>query len=143
MTLPALQSGQGNYFPPVATPVELKTPATMAMQAAFQKYAGFSGVPDFDWYEGWLSTDLMIKGLQVAGTNPTRSSFIDNLHQVTNYNAGGLLSTPVNYSLSEFGKPPQQECTWLTQLQGSQFVVANNGKTLCGTLLPNTYKATG
>jgi branched-chain amino acid transport system substrate-binding protein len=139
----AAQSGQGDYFPPVATPVELKTPATLAMQAAFQKYAGFSGVPDFDWYEGWLSTDLMIKGLQVAGMNPTRTSFIDNLHQVTNYNAGGLLSTPVNYSLSEFGKPPQQECSWLTQLQGNKFVVANNGKTLCGTLLPNTYKATG
>lgn len=139
----AVQAGQGDYFPPVATPVELKTPATMAMQSALQKYAGFSGVPGFDWYEGWLSTDLMIKGLQVAGTNPTRSSFIHNLQQVTNYNAGALLSTPVNFSLSQFGKPPAQECSWLTQLEGSKFVVANNGKPLCGTLLPNTYKPTG
>jgi branched-chain amino acid transport system substrate-binding protein len=136
----ALQSGQGDYFPPVATPVELKTPATLAMQAAFQKYAGFSGVPGFDWYEGWLSTDLMIEGLKVAGTNPTRSSFIHNLQQVTNYTAEGLLSTPVNFSLAQFGKPPQQECSWLTQLEGNNFVVANNGKPLCGTLLPNTYK---
>jgi branched-chain amino acid transport system substrate-binding protein len=139
----AVQAGQGFYYPPVATPVEAKTPATLAMQAALQKYEGFSGVPGFDWYEGWLSSDLMIRGLQVAGTNPTRSSFIHNLHQVTNYTAGGLISTPINFSLAQFGKPPQQQCSWLTQLEGNKFVVSNNGKPVCGTLLPNTYKDAG
>jgi branched-chain amino acid transport system substrate-binding protein len=139
----AVQSGQGTYFPPVAAPVELKTPATLAMQAGFAKYAGFTGVPDFDWYEGWLATDVMIKGLQVGGTNPTRSSFIHNLQQVTDYNGGGLITPPVSFSLSQFGKPPKTICEYLTKLQGKGYVVANNGKPVCGTLLPNTYKPAG
>ena len=88
------------------------------MQLAFAKYAGFTGVPDFDWYEGWLGTDLMIKGIQVAGTNPTRSAFIANLRQVTNYTGGGLLPAPVSYSLSAFGQAPQTLCGWYTILQG-------------------------
>jgi branched-chain amino acid transport system substrate-binding protein len=125
----------------VAAPVELKTPATMAMQAAFSKYAGYTGVPDFQWYEGWLSVDLMIKGLQIAGTNPTRSSFINNLHQVTSYDGGGLLGTPVSFSLSNFGHAPQTLCAWYTILQGQQFVVTNGGKPVCGTLLPNSDQA--
>jgi branched-chain amino acid transport system substrate-binding protein len=134
----AVQDGQGTYFPPTAAPVELKTPATLAMQAAFAKYAGFTGVPDFDWYEGWLGTDLMIKGLQVAGNNPTRNAFITNLRQVTNYTGGGLLPAPVSYSLSAFGQAPQTLCGWYTILQGNQFMVINGGKPVCGTLIPNS-----
>jgi branched-chain amino acid transport system substrate-binding protein len=137
----ANQAGQGAYFPPVAAPVELKTPATLAMQSAFSKYAGFTGVPDFEWYEGWLSADLMITGLQVSGPNPTRASFIAKLHQVTNYDGGGLLGTPVNFSLSLFGHAPQTLCGWYTILQGKQFVVTNGGKPECGTLLPNSNQA--
>ena len=116
------------YFPPVAAPVELKTLATLAMQAAFAKYADFSGDPDYDWYQGWLITDLMIKGLQVAGANPTLSSFISGLEQVTSYTASGLFGSPVSFSLADFGKPPQTICEWLTVLHGTGFVVTNNGK---------------
>ena len=134
----AVRDGQGTYFPPVAAPVELKSQATQTMQAAFAKYAGFTGVPDFDWYEGWLGTDLMIEGLQVAGTNPTRSAFITNLRQVTNYTGGGLLPAPVSYSLSSFGQAPQTLCGWYTILQASQFMVINGGKPVCGTLIPNS-----
>lgn len=138
----AVQAGQGTYFPPVAIPVELKTPATMAFQAGLAKYAKFTGVPDFDWYEGWLGVDLMIEGLTVSAPNPTRSSFISSLHGVTNYNAGGLLPSPVSFSLASFGQAPQTECLYLTKLVGTAFVVANNGKPLCGTLIPNSNQAT-
>ena len=137
----AVQAGQGVYFLPVAAPVELKTPATMAMQAAFAKYAGFSGVPDFQWYEGWLGADLMIKGLQVAGNNPTRNVFINNLHQVSNYDGGGLLGTPVSLTLANFGKAPQTLCSWYAILKGHQFVIANGGQRVCGTLIPNSNQA--
>ena len=137
----AVQAGQGVYFPPVAAPVELKTPATMAMQAAFAKYASYTGIPDFQWYEGWLSADLMIKGLQVAGTNPTRSSFISSLHQVSNYDGGGLLAAPVSFSLATFGQAAPTLCGWYAILQGSQFLIANGGKAVCGTLIPNSNQA--
>jgi branched-chain amino acid transport system substrate-binding protein len=138
----AVQSGQGVYFPPIGAPVELHTAATEAMQKAFASYAQFTGVPGFDWYEGWMSTDLMIKGLQLAGTNPTRPSFINNLRQVSSYDAGGLLPTPVNFTLAAFGKAPSQSCTYYTVLRGSQFVVAPaDGKPVCGTLIPNSNQA--
>jgi hypothetical protein len=77
----------------------------------------------------------------VAGNNPTRSLFINNLHQVTNYDGGGLLGTPANLSLANFGKAPQTLCGWYGILQGHQFVIANGGKPVCGTLIPNSDQA--
>src|SRR4029077_62913 len=100
-----------------------------------------TGVPDFQWYTGWLSADLMIKGLQVGGQNPTRTSFIANLHQVTSYDGAGLLARPSNLSLANFGQAPQQLCLWYAILQGTKFVIANNGQPECGTLIPNSNQA--
>ncbi len=134
----ALGDANGTYFSPVGVPVELHTPATQAFQAALAKYAHYTGVPGFDWYEGWTSADLMIKGLQLAGKNPTRTAFIDNLHSVTNYSADGLLAS-ANLSLSSFGKPPATLCGWLVQLQGKAFVPQpSDGKPNCGTAVPNS-----
>jgi hypothetical protein len=36
----------------------------------------------------------MIKGLEVAGKNPTRQSFITNLHNVTGYDADACFPMP-------------------------------------------------
>jgi branched-chain amino acid transport system substrate-binding protein len=114
-------------------PVELNTPATMAEQAAFAKYQGFTGVPDFGWTQGYASADLMIKGLQVAGQNPTRSSFMSNLRAVTSYNVENLATNTVNFSTVK--TIPTQTCSYYVQLQGAKFIVQNNGKPLCGTLI--------
>ena len=130
----AVPDAQGAWFSPAGVPVELKTSATKTFQAALAKYAHYTGVPDFSWYEGWGGADLMIKGLQAAGKNPTQSGFISALHKVTNYNLGGL-EPPVNLSLSAFGKAPKQLCGYLSQLKNDAF--ANTTK-VCGTLLPNS-----
>jgi branched-chain amino acid transport system substrate-binding protein len=133
-----LPDAQGTYFPAVGQPVELNTPATKAFQAALAKYAHYTGVPGFDWYEGWASTDLMIEGLELAGKNPTQSAFITNLHKVTHYSANGLLN-PVSMSLKYFGKDQPSTCGWEVQLRGSKFVpVPSNGKATCGKDLPNS-----
>jgi branched-chain amino acid transport system substrate-binding protein len=130
----AVQAAQGTVFNPIYAPVELHSQATEAMQAAFKQYANHTGVPDFGWYQGWTSLDLMIKGLQVAGQNPTRQSFISNLRQVTNYNAGGLIASPINYT--QFGKLPPETCAWYVELQGDKFVlVPSNGAPTCSTPL--------
>ena len=133
LTDPAsLQTAQNAYMVTNSqVPVELKTPATLAEQAAFAKYEGFTGVPDFGWTEGYASADLLIKGLEVAGQNPTRASFIANLRQVTNYNVEGLEPTTVNYTAVQ--DIPTQECGYYVQLVGKQFNVQNNGKPVCGT----------
>ena len=102
------------------------------------KYAHFTGVPGFDWYEGWSSTDLMIKGLQMAGKNLTGANVISKLHTVKSYSANGLLY-PANLTLKAFGKNPPKTCVWFVQLQGSTFVpVPANGKPTCGVGIPNS-----
>jgi branched-chain amino acid transport system substrate-binding protein len=137
----AAQAAQGVIFNPDGfAPVELGSPATKAMQAAFQEYYNYTGDPDFGWYQGWASMDLMIKGLEVAGKNPTRQSFISNLRQVTDYTAGGLLPAPTNFT--QFGQAAPQTCAWYVKLEGRNFtLVQSNGQPICGTLIPNSNQA--
>ena len=65
---------QGGYFLSLFRPWDLPNAATEQMQAAMEKYAHFSksDFPNFGQYESWAGADLMIKGLQMAGANPTR-----------------------------------------------------------------------
>lgn len=131
---PALDAAQGSYFIEEGPP--LSSAPEKAFRAALKKYEGFSGVPGFDWYEGWTNADLFIKGLEVAGRNPSRASFISNLHKVTGYTAEGLLPNPINLSLADFGKPPTKSCIWFAQVMGSTFVPVNGGKPVCGVEIP-------
>jgi branched-chain amino acid transport system substrate-binding protein len=131
----AVASTQHAYFGVLQVPVELRTPATVAEQAAFKKYAGFSGVPGFDWTEGWTTADLFIKGLQAAGQNPTRASFIANLRKVTSYDSGGLLATPVNFE--QYQTPAPRQCGYSVQLVEHQFVPTSSSPS-CTDLVPGT-----
>ena len=132
----AVQAAQGVYFAATGTPVELQTPATKAMVAALAKYGHLTGVPDYGSYEGWMSADLAIKALQVGGKSPTHQSIIKNLRKVTSYNAGGILPAPVNFT--QFGKDAKTVCGYYAILKGDKFVVANSGKPLCTTQIPNS-----
>ena len=133
----AAQTAQGVYFPPVGQPVEANTPATQNFTSVLATYAHYHGVPDFSWYTGFLGTDLMIYGLQGAGQNPTRTSFLNYLHGVSSYTANGLI-VPANLTLAAFGTALPTLCGYLTKLQGKTFVPVNNGQPLCGTLIPNS-----
>jgi branched-chain amino acid transport system substrate-binding protein len=128
----ASQAAQGAYFQDETQPVELDTPATRQMVSAFRTYANYSGIPGFDYTQGWLAADLMIKGLQLAGQNPTRSSFITNLRKVTNYDANGLLASSDNFAAS--GQVPATQCFYFPQLVGDRFVTKTH-KPVCGTLI--------
>ena len=83
------------YFVNLYQAVQLNTPATQQFTNALKTYANYTGIPGFDYAQGWLAADLMIKGLEGAGQNPTRQSFITNLSKVTSYNTNGLLASPV------------------------------------------------
>jgi ABC-type branched-subunit amino acid transport system substrate-binding protein len=132
----AVPDAQGAWFLATGVPIESKTPATKAFQSALAKYAHYTGVPDFTWYEGWGGADLMIKGLELAGKNPTQSGFIADLHKVTDYSANGLYG-PVSFSLSDFGKAPKTLCEYLVQLEGDTYVHPTD---VCGSILPNSYQ---
>ena len=127
----ALAAAEGSYFISEGPP--LSSAPEKAFRAALKKYANFDGVPGFDWYYGWMSADLMVKGLEVAGKNPTRQSFIDKLHGVTGYDGEGLLPQAVDLSLAGFGKPAATACGWYAQVKNGQFVpVPSDGKPVCG-----------
>jgi branched-chain amino acid transport system substrate-binding protein len=139
LTNSAARSGfDGSY---VGSMFNFVTPnsATAQMLDAFAKYTNVQtgGILDFGTYTPYLGADLMVKGLQVAGQNPTRQSFITNLRQVTNYTAGGILPSPVSFA--NFGTVamlPATSCEYILQLQGSKFILANNGQAICGKLVP-------
>ncbi len=113
-----------------------------AMLNAFKKYdPGYtsSDIPDLGLYGSYIAVDLMIKGLQSAGKNPTRSGFINNLRQVSNYNAGGILPSPVTFKgFGTLAMIPTTGCTYVVQLKSGKFVVANGGAPVCGKRMSYT-----
>ncbi|HUZ09898.1 MAG TPA: ABC transporter substrate-binding protein [Acidimicrobiales bacterium] len=129
----AAASFDGAY---VSTTVNFTTPnaATSTMMSTLKKYdSGYSGgIPDFGLIGSYLSADLAIKGLSVAGKNPTRSSFITNLRKVGSYNAGGILPSPVTFQhFGTVGMFPKTACSYYAHLQNDKFTIYT-GKAICG-----------
>ena len=141
ITSPVWPDLQGDYFASLFRPFQLPNAGTAQMQAALQKYDGFakSQFPTFEQYEAWVGADLMIKGIQLSGTNPTSSAVIKSLRNVKSYNANGLLPNPINYS-TNFGHDPAQTCQWYLQAQAKGFVPVSS-QPVCGTDIPGTSTA--
>jgi branched-chain amino acid transport system substrate-binding protein len=123
-------------LPPPGVPVELKTPATKKFQADLKKYQHVTGVPEFGHYEGYMAADLVIKGLQAAGKDPTRKAFLDGIHNLGTYDGAGLACQPIDVSLTNYGKTPPTICGWTMQVKNGKFVpFPANGKPNKGTLI--------
>jgi len=139
---PSWNSAQGGYFDSEFHPFQLPNAGTKQMQAALEKYAGFtpSQFPNFSQYESWAGADLMLKGIQAAGSNPTHASVIKALRGITNYNANGLLPYTLNYT-NDFGKDPAKSCGWYMIAQKNGFVPSSS-QPWCGTDIPGTSTAT-
>jgi branched-chain amino acid transport system substrate-binding protein len=135
---PAWQDAQGDYFSTTFRPFSVPNAGTRQMQAALQKYAHFSksDFPTFGQYEAWLGADLMIKGLQLAGPNPTKSAVIKDLRNLKSYNGGGILPQTINYS-TIFGHNLPQQCGWYMQAKSKGFV-ASSPTPFCGKDIPGT-----
>ena len=69
---------QGDEFLSIYRPFSLPDAGTEQMAAALEKYQHFSKsqFPTLFQYETWAGADLMIRGLQMAGANPTRAAVI-------------------------------------------------------------------
>ncbi len=131
---------QGDYFLALFRPFDLPDAGTKQMQAALEKYEHFtsSQFPNFGQYESWAGADLMIKGLEMAGTNPTRSAVIKDLRGLKAYNANGLLPDTINYS-TIFGHD-SPNCTWVMKAEPNGFTPISSQPT-CGKDIPNTTTA--
>ncbi len=129
---------QGDYFDTTFRPFQLPDAATQQMKSALDTYEHFtsSEFPNFSQYESWLGADLMIKGIQLAGSNPTHASIIAALRNLKSYNGGGLLPSSINYS-TVFGHDPAESCGWYLRAEKSGFVPVSSQPD-CGTDLPGT-----
>lgn len=139
---PAWQTVQGSYFYTEFRPFALPNAGTQQMATALQKYEHFSEsqFPTFSQYEAWLGADLMIRGIQLAGPNPTQATVIKKLRNIKSYDGNGLLPNPINYS-TIFGKDLPLSCGWYMLAQKNGFVVSSSSP-FCGPDLPGTTTAT-
>jgi branched-chain amino acid transport system substrate-binding protein len=132
----AQQMLQGADFGVYYAPQQADTPATQAVAAALEKYAGLSSSSFYSFdLMGWLSAAVIVRGVQAAGSNPTPASLISGLRKVKGYTAGGLLPTPVTFA--DFGGGTTEGlgaggCLYVVRLAGSTFQVENGGKPICG-----------
>jgi branched-chain amino acid transport system substrate-binding protein len=135
---PAWANVQGGYFDTDFRPFAIPDAGTRQMQAALEKYEHFSSkdFPTFSQYESWLGADLMIKGLELAGKNPTRAAVIKDLRNLKSYNGNGLLAQTINYS-TIFGHDLPKSCGWYMKAAKSGFVPASTTP-FCGRDLPGT-----
>jgi branched-chain amino acid transport system substrate-binding protein len=138
---PAWKVLQGGYFLSPFRPWSLPNAGTEQMQSAMEKYAHFtkSQFPNLGQYESWAGADLMIKGLQMAGANPSRAAVIKDLRSLKSYDVNGLLPNPLNYT-KDFGHDPPKTCTWVMKAGPSGFTAISSVPS-CGTDLPGTSTA--
>jgi branched-chain amino acid transport system substrate-binding protein len=118
------------------SPVELKTAATKRFVSDLTKYTSYRGVPDFGVYTGFLTADLMIKGLQAAGKTLTRDGFVTATKGLNTWDAAGLSCQPVDVSAQGFGTAPKTACSWYVQIKNGKFVPYPTTKPIRGTLIP-------
>jgi branched-chain amino acid transport system substrate-binding protein len=138
---PSWSTLQGAYFLSPFRPWSLPNAGTQQMQAAMEKYAHFTKTqfPTFGQYEAWAGADLMIKGLEMAGSNPTQANVIKDLRGLKSYNVNGLLPESINYS-TIFGHDLPKTCAWVMQAEKTGFKAVSSSP-YCGTDLPGTSTA--
>ena len=139
---PVWSTLQGDYFLSAFRPWSLPNAGTQQMQAAMKKYAHFSKTQfaTFGQTESWLGADLMIKGLQMAGANPTRAAVIKDLRSIKAYNGNGLLPITINYS-TIFGHDPAN-CSWVVKAEKTGFTPISS-QPFCGHDIAGTSTLSG
>jgi len=132
----ALEDANGVYFALQFEPAELHTPATVQFQKDLRS-VGVTSDPTFSEYQGYLSVDLLVQGLEKAGPNPSRAHLIAALNGIKNFNAAGLLGS---HTLNIGARTPVpsgvDNCLWFTRLSGTEFQLVPGAEPLCGSLIP-------
>ncbi len=96
----------GTYVFVNVAPFEENLPAHKAFIAGMTAYAPQLQPPTQSVaLSGWITADMFIRGLQAAGACPTRQSFINELRQVRNYDAGGLVTPPADMTKYQNAAP--------------------------------------
>ncbi|SHN48172.1 ABC transporter substrate-binding protein [Cryptosporangium aurantiacum] len=129
---PAVQAGQGVSFSTGWAPVELKTPGALRLSKALKDHAGSeSGIPSFAQSLGWLTTDLLLHGLDLAGCDATQEKLLSTIRNDKTWTADGLFALPRDFTTTSADKL----CLYFLKLTGQAFVPEPKASPLCGSLV--------
>jgi len=132
-------AAEGAFFQSAITPIVLETEATKEYVANLEQYAPSyeEGFPSFGQSGGYVSADLLIRGLWEAGQNPTRESFIEGLSGVSDYDADGLLATKIDFDRAKLEELPDTACTYFVQVKNGEWTVFDP-EPICGERIPGS-----
>ncbi len=135
---PAWPDVQGDTFEVLTHPWYEPDAGTEAMQSAMEKYAGWtkSDFPTFTQVEAWLGAELLIQGIQMAGSNVTHANVIKELRSIKSWNGDGLLPFNIDFA-TDFGHMSSPNCIWLTKAEKNGYVPEGKNP-VCGTYIPGT-----
>ncbi len=119
-----------DYFPPPDANATAKT----AEQALAKTVPGFKvgQIPTYSVAGTYNAGQLAMKGLEMTGkSDPTTAEIIAKLQTLKNWNADGLLPSPISFT--HFGTSEKKYCSWDVQgdTKTKSFVFLNGGKTYC------------
>jgi branched-chain amino acid transport system substrate-binding protein len=114
---PTVEAAQGDDFTTIGAPAEANTAATKLRAADLAK-VGVTGPPTFAEQGSYLTMVALGEGLEAAGANPTRASFMKAMDAMTDYNGGGLLA-PEKIRFHDYA--PATSCIWVSKLSGEAF----------------------
>ena len=137
----AAAEAQGVWAYMQVKPAALHSAAGNQMEAALKKYEGQTEPYSEDQAPGWVIAGAMIQGLQAAGRNPTRASFMAAMKGITDFTADGLSVAPTDFATAAGAGatgagPPPGDCVYTEQLHGTTYVA--NPTPICGGLVPNS-----
>ncbi len=126
-----------DVFQTAYKPVELGGKDIKTFQQNLKKYGGYTGVPGFGEYTGYVSCDLAIVGLKAAGKNPTRQGWVDGIRTTNGgiYDNAGLTCGPRNFSKANFGKVVKESCIYYTVVKDGKWKVLFGGKPARGKIV--------
>jgi branched-chain amino acid transport system substrate-binding protein len=129
---PAVQAGQDVTFSTGWAPTELKNPGTERMSKALKEHAGSkSGIPGFSQAMGWLTADLFLHGLELAGCDASQAKFLETTRADKTWTGDGLYPSPKDFTT--VAAPSQ--CLYFLRLKGNAFVPEPNAAPLCGQVV--------
>ena len=126
-------AAEGIYFSTDLVPFESELPVHQKVLDALEEYA-----PDApraqEVLQGWAIGEVLIRGIEEAGAEcPTREAFIENLRQVHDYDADGLLNPAIDFE-ADFGRP-YGLCFHYLKVEGGEFVPVTDGEAMCGEVI--------
>ncbi|WP_066063936.1 ABC transporter substrate-binding protein [Frankia sp. EI5c] len=125
----------GAYFYVAYLPFEAETAAQRTYLDALARYSPELDPPDAQAaIESYITTDLLLRGLDAAGPCPTRENLLSALRSIPDYDGAGLLPAPVDLTKG-FGQAARCLTFVRVDQAGAGFDVQE--PSVCGNPIPD------